>query len=560
MAKKRIPENRLIELQNTISLFSDRSAEKVQVIQNFADLYGVSKNSVYRALRENRKPRHIKRSDSGKPRFSNKNEVEKYCTIIAALKIRSMNKKKHHLSTAEAIRLLEYGVEYPGEGIVKTPKGFLKKSTINYYLKLWGYNLSSLDIEPVCVRFQANYSNECWHFDLSQSDLKTLDEWPVWIKRKDGRPLLMLFSIVDDRSGVAFQKYDVVYGEDVESALRFLFEAMTPKEIDGFPFYGIPGMLYMDNGPIHKSRIFQRVMNFLGIQIRTHMPSGKDGRRTTARAKGKVERPFRTVKEVHETLYHFHKPKDLAEANLWLQNYVLRYNEKPHRKCNHSRIDDWIKNIPSSGIQAMCSWDRYCTFAREPESKKVGPDAIINAEGIPYEVAHELAGHEVILWWGLFDHQLFVEHGEKRYGPYQPSNGALPINRFRSFKKTDAELRADSIEELAQQINIPVGVLSEDSRSIESLLKKLPEDTVIKEFKDPDPFYQKYFPNAIAAKVAIAEILGMPLAKLSDDERFMIDAKLSETLEKTEIFDMVKTDLKKRPALKVIEGKRANDS
>jgi hypothetical protein len=43
------------------------------------------------------------------------------------------------------------------------------------------------------------------------------------------------------------------------------------------------------------------------------MPKGSDGRRVTARAKGKVERPFRTVKEAHETLYHFHTPQDEAE-------------------------------------------------------------------------------------------------------------------------------------------------------------------------------------------------------------------------------------------------------
>jgi hypothetical protein len=32
----------------------------------------------------------------------------------------------------------------------------------------------------------------------------------------------MLFSVVDDRSGVAYQEYRCVYGEDVEAALRFL--------------------------------------------------------------------------------------------------------------------------------------------------------------------------------------------------------------------------------------------------------------------------------------------------------------------------------------------------
>ena len=110
-----------------------------------------------------------------------------------------------------------------------------------------------------------------------------------------------------------------VYGEDVVTALRFLFNAMAAKASPDFPLQGIPLVIYMDNGPVARSQVFQRVMRYLGIEVRTHMPAGKDGRRTTARSKGKVERPFRTVKEIHETLYHFQKPRDEIEANAWLQ-------------------------------------------------------------------------------------------------------------------------------------------------------------------------------------------------------------------------------------------------
>ena len=52
-------------------------------------------------------------------------------------------------------------------------------------------------------------------------------------------------------------------------------------------------MIYLDNGPIAKSRVFGTVMARLGIDVRTHMSKGSDGRRVTARSKGKVERPFR---------------------------------------------------------------------------------------------------------------------------------------------------------------------------------------------------------------------------------------------------------------------------
>jgi len=70
---------------------------------------------------------------------------------------------------------------------------------------------------------------------------------------------------------------------------------MSVKAIDGFGFQGIPKMLYADNGPFSKSRVFLNVMEDLGVQVVTHMPAGSDSRRVTARTKGKVERPFRTI-------------------------------------------------------------------------------------------------------------------------------------------------------------------------------------------------------------------------------------------------------------------------
>jgi hypothetical protein len=277
MARKKIPDDRLIELEDRLGLLALKSTERKRMVQEFAHLYDVSVNTVYRCLRERRRLRPLRRSDAGQPRLMSKSKLEKYCRIIAAIKVRTCNKKGHVLSTAEAIRLLEFGVETP-TGLVKAPKGLIKKSTANYYLKQWGYTLPALSIEPVEVRFQANHSNDCWQFDLSPADLKDLAEWPLWVKQRPGRPLLMLYSVVDDRSGAAYYEYKVVYGEDVEAALRFLFNAMSAKNIEGFPFQGIPHMLYMDNGPIAKSHVFHRVMKYLGVDVRCHMPKNKDGR------------------------------------------------------------------------------------------------------------------------------------------------------------------------------------------------------------------------------------------------------------------------------------------
>ena len=106
---------------------------------------------------------------------------------------------------------------------------------------------------------------------MSPSDLKEIKE-PLWLQPNKGAPTLMLFSVVDDRSGVAYQEYRCVYGEDVEAGLRFLFNAMAPKQIDGFLFQGIPKMIYLDNGPVARSHVFQQVMGYLDIDVRAHLP------------------------------------------------------------------------------------------------------------------------------------------------------------------------------------------------------------------------------------------------------------------------------------------------
>ena len=259
--------------------------------------------------------------------------------------------------------------------------------------------------------------------------------------------------------------------------------------------------------------------------------------------KGKVERPFRTVKEAHETLYHFHRPETEAEANAWLGNFVNRYNEKPHRREPHSRIEDWLANLPERGIRQMCSWERFCAFAREPERRKVAGDARIVVEGTHYEVDADLAGEEVVLWWGLFDAELFVEFGEKRYGPYRPAGGPIPLHRYRSHKKSARERRADRVAALAQRISVPRSALGgPDSAPTRAEVIPL----VRTAFSDPDPWHQIAYASALDARRGIAELLARPLGRLGEDDLQFVDELVARTLDKAEIASAVRARFNKK--------------
>jgi transposase-like protein len=123
--RKAIPTDSLMQLRQRLDRLPKKSPERITQVAAIAELYGVSPSTVYRALNLIHKPHAAHRADHGKPRVLQQAELERYCELIAALKLRTTNKQGRHLSTRRAIELLEgYGVETE-QGLVKAPKGVL---------------------------------------------------------------------------------------------------------------------------------------------------------------------------------------------------------------------------------------------------------------------------------------------------------------------------------------------------------------------------------------------------------------------------------------------------
>jgi hypothetical protein len=147
-----------------------------------------------------------------------------------------------------------------------------------------------------------------------------------------------------------------------------------------------------------------------------------------------------------------------------------------------------------------------------------------------------LAGETVVLWWGLFDNELYVEHGDRRFGPYLRDGGPIPLNHYRPFKKTTAEKQADGIEELAATLSISKAALSGHPQ----IAELIPERRIpTAAFVDPDPFQELQYPNAMAAKRAIADYLGMPLGRLSAEQMGQVQTIVNAALDKKKILDQM---------------------
>lgn len=530
---KRIPVEQLVVLHSQLGMRLPKHPTRKELIAEFAQSFGVSPSTVYRQLRRCVNFRHHKRKDFNKPRTISSDDMLMYCRLITALKIRTSNKKNRHLSTPRCIQILElHGIETIN-GLVKAPIGLLKQSTINRYLKQWGldyYNMRT--VEPVVIHFEAEQSNDCWQFDFSPSDLKKLAQ--------NSEHKLFIASVTDDKSGVLYAEYVESKGEDVLTALKFLFNAMFAKKTAGFPFQGIPKMIYTDNGSFARSAIFKRVLACLGIELKTHMPRDSDGRRTTARSKGKIERTNRTVKESFETLFHLHQPENLKQSNTWLMNYLRQYNDMSHRSEKLTRIQAWQQYLPVEGYRQMCSWEKFCQFVREPEKRKVGSDACINIDGISYQLLPDMAWNEVLLLYGLLDNEVYVEFNEQKMGPFYPSNGPIPLHTFRRHPKTKTEKLADEIANLAHSISVPLSVMTGEDSQIVVQLKKA---NVITKHNSYIPFEEKrdiLFSDKLEAKQAISRFLGKPLAELLPQQINAINQIVEETLNKDQVQCRVK--------------------
>ncbi len=528
---KQLPHEQLIILHNQISVYSTRDAMRRKLITEFAQTFDISIATVRRQLKVCTTLSCNRRIDFNKPRIISADIMQYYCKLIAALKLRTSNKKGRHLSTIRCIKILEeHGIETDGK-LVKVPTGLLKKSTINRYLKSWGFDDKSLRIEPTVVRFEAKHSNDCWQFDFSRSDLKSIG---------NNKETLMLASVVDDKSGVLYSEYHEVTGENVMTTLKFLFNAMAPKKEAGILFQGIPKMIYTDNGVFAKSALFNRVMKSLGIELKCHLPRKTDGRRTTARSKGKVERSNRTVKESFETLYHLHKPSNIKEANSWLHNYVKQYNMMRHRRENKSRIEVWKNSLPQEGFQKMCSWKHFCKFVHEPEKRVVGSDACVNINGVKYQLTGDMAGSEVTLLHGIIDQELHIEFNNRYLGPFYPASGPVPLHGYRKFKKSDKEKRADEVENIASGLTVPVSILNDGDMVTQQSLSLA---NIVNEEELPHiPFDETRsleFNNKIEAKAAIAKYLGRALSELNNIQRMHIESIVNKTLNQKFVFEEI---------------------
>ena len=85
-----VPIEALATLRRRLAALPGRHPQREALLSSTAELYAISRATLYRLLRGERRPRDAHRADRGTPRVMPAAEIERWCEIIAATKMTSM--------------------------------------------------------------------------------------------------------------------------------------------------------------------------------------------------------------------------------------------------------------------------------------------------------------------------------------------------------------------------------------------------------------------------------------------------------------------------------------
>lgn len=288
------------------------------------------------------------------------------------------------------IRLLEL------EG--KVAPGVLKTRTLSRYFQEQGVNKKELEKQMAKAfrHFEHEEPNDCWQVD-TQHTLYLLDP-----DNPDRRRKVYLIAIIDDHSR------RIMHAE-------FFFEERYPRlercVQKAVLKYGVPRILYCDNGSVYNAKQFQVICARMGTKLIHAKPYSPE-------SKGKIEKFFQYVDSSFtgeaNLLINQGKLSTLQQLNVYLRSWLESYDNRVHRttkqtpKQRYEAKTDHIRLLTSEHLQELFWWE---------EDRTVRRTAVVEIEGNLYDVDDALRGKKIQVRYNPFDLSLIqVWKDGVRYG------------------------------------------------------------------------------------------------------------------------------------------------
>jgi transposase InsO family protein len=262
----------------------------------------------------------------------------------------------------------------------KIQVGGINEGTLRKFIKDNNLRQQATDALKARKKFEKEHINELWIADCMHGPyvkFKAEENEKQTRKHK-----VFLIAAIDDHSRVICAR-GWFWNENsisLEIVLKY-----------GIGVFGLPAVIYCDNGSLFSSFHLQLACARLGIALIHSKPYDSPSR-------GKIERFFRTVRDKFLSMLDLEEIKNLDQLNQRFEQWLEKeYHKHPHGGINGERpmdrfMEDSEKNPHSIKRVSKEELDRAFQITLQ---RKVKNDSTISVNGILYECPPEFIGKKI---------------------------------------------------------------------------------------------------------------------------------------------------------------------
>ena len=251
------------------------------------------------------------------------------------------------------------------EGVINATGPSL--ATVHRYIRNNGIKSTKQDSQEVKA-FEMEFANDCWQTDTSKGPV-------IMIGRKKTQTFLI--ALIDDASRMILHAQ--FYLNDNAINMQDSFRQAIAK-------FGVPKMIFCDNGGSYNNRQLELICASLGIVLAHSQPY-------VAKSRGKIERHFRTVKDGWMNCTDWNQFSSLDDVDASLAAFLTKeYTNDVHSSIKMTPKDrflrdyDKIRHIPTEELSSHFLHRKEC---------RVTNDAIIKLKGTEYETPQQFIGSKI---------------------------------------------------------------------------------------------------------------------------------------------------------------------
>lgn len=333
-------------------LYAAAKGEKAALKESMARQMNCSKAKLHRLLKsvgysDGRKTR----SDKGKSVIE-KEDVKMFACVLKAA---TRQNGKRNLSISAARDMLEANGKLPG--LVDKETGDIRSvsaSTISRMLKQYRMHPDQIAAPTPHMPMRYLHPNHTWEIDasvcvvfyLADGGAQLMDEG-VFYKNKPKnvksieKQRVIRFVCWDGFSGTVATRY-YLGEESAENLIDFFIWCVQQRTFRGrpMPFYGVPKIMYTDQGSANRSALFGALLNALDVRQMMHMPGA-------SRSTGGAESSQNLVETNFEHTLSFCVTSDLGDLNAKAEEWMHTFNSgKTHSRTGHNRYSVWTMIRP----------------------------------------------------------------------------------------------------------------------------------------------------------------------------------------------------------------------